>query len=90
MARIKYFEALNIAIYIYGEKNNPHHKKHLLVLKPDEHCQYGFDGMPMKGTSGLKRKEDRKVVESWIKQHQSELDKAWDDINNGINPGVID
>lgn len=90
MAKIKYFLSRQISIYIYGEKNEKHHNKHVLVLKKDEDCQYGFDGKPIPGTKGLKNKIDSNLVENWILSHQEELEKAWDDINNGINPGLIE
>lgn len=53
MARIKYFADLRISIYIYGETNEKHHGKHVLVLKTDEDCQYGFDGKPIGNSKGL-------------------------------------
>jgi hypothetical protein len=87
MARIKYFKDKNIAIYIYGEQNNKHHEKHILVLKKDEDCQYDFHGNPISGN--LKNKDDRKIVREWILKHQLELEKAWEDINNGISPKII-
>ncbi len=37
-----------------------------------------------------KNKADRKVVEEWIISNQEALEKAWEDINNGVNPGPID
>ena len=90
MARIKYFENEKIAIYIYGEKNERHHEKHLLVLKRDEECQYGFDGMPIKNSPALRKKSERELVAQWILEHQAQLEKAWEDVNNGIKPGFID
>lgn len=90
MSRIKYFRDQKIAIYIYAEKHGKHHGKHVLVLKADEDCQYGFDGQPMPGTKALKNKNDRDIVEEWIKSNLDALEKAWDDINNGIHPGMID
>ena len=90
MAKIKYFDNGRIAIYIYGEIHERHHGKHVLVLKADEDCQYGFDGEPLSCSKALKNKEDRKLIKEWITSHQSELEKAWLDINNGINPGMID
>lgn len=44
MARIKFFKDEKIAVYIYGEQYEKHHGKHILILKADEECQYGFDG----------------------------------------------
>lgn len=90
MPRIKYFKNNKIAIYIYGEKYEKHHEKHILVLKADEDCQYGFNGYPLKCSKSLREKEDRELVKRWILSHQKELEKAWIDVNNGINPGVID
>ena len=66
MARIKWFENEKIVVYIYGELYEKHHERHLLVLKKDEDCQYGFDGEPVKGTKRLKRKADHELVSSWI------------------------
>lgn len=71
-------------------------QKHLRRLRKgisslaDEDCQYGFDGQPMPGTKALKNKNDRDIVEEWIKSNLDALEKAWDDINNGIHPGMID
>lgn len=90
MARIKYFQNNNMAVYIYGEKYEKHHGKHILVLKPDEDCQYGFDGKPLSCSKELRNKDDRKVLKEWILSHRRQLEKAWNDINNGINPGNID
>lgn len=90
MAKIKYFEDLKISIYIYGEVNGKHHGKHVLVLKSDEDCQYGFDGQPIGGSKALRNKTDRVVISKWIKSHRGQLEQAWLDINNGINPGMID
>jgi hypothetical protein len=87
MSRIKYFKDEKIAIYIYGEQYNKHHGKHILVLKKDEDCQYDFNGNAISGK--LRDKDDRKLVREWILNHQSELEKAWADINNGINPETI-
>jgi hypothetical protein len=88
MARIKYFKDKNIAIYIYAERYNKHHEKHILVLKKDEDCQFDFDGNPISGN--LKNADDRRIIKNWILNHRDELEKAWEDINNGINPGIID
>ncbi len=90
MARIKYFEEERIAVYIYGERYGKHHEKHLLVMKADENCEYGFDGQPLSCSVALKNKRDREVLASWILLNREKLEKAWDDINNGINPGYID
>ena len=90
MAKIKLFKDNNIAVYIYGEKYGKHHEKHILVIKKDEDCEYGFDGYPLSCSKPLRKREDRKVLKEWILSHQEELNKAWDDINNGINPGFID
>ncbi len=90
MARIKWFENEKIVVYIYGELYEKHHERHLLVLKKDEDCQYGFDGEPVKGTKRLKRKADHELVSSWILAHTDELNKAWEMINMGLNPGSID
>ena len=49
MARIKWFENEQIVVYIYGELYEKHHLRHVLILKKDEDCQYGFDGLPLKG-----------------------------------------
>ncbi len=89
MARIKVFSDLGIVIYIYGEKNERHHGKHVLVVKTDEDSQYGFDGKPIKGIKDLSNKKDRQAVSNWILSHQDELNKAWEDINNGIRPDMI-
>ena len=62
----------------------------ILVLKADEDCQYGFNGYPLKCSKSLREKDDRELVKRWILSHQKELEKAWIDVNNGINPGVID
>ena len=90
MAKIKYFAELRISIYIYGEAKEKHHGKHVLVLKADEDCQYGFDGEPIGNSKGLKNKTDRVVVAKWIRAHRAELEQAWKDINNGKNPGTIE
>lgn len=90
MARIKFFKEYLIAVYIYGEKNGKHHEKHVLVLKKDENCQYGFDGKPIKNSACLKNKEERKALKEWILSHRMELEQAWEDVNNGKNPGMID
>ena len=57
MARIKYFENEKIVVYIYGEMYEKHHVRHVLILKKDEDCQYGFDGNPIKGTLRLRKQE---------------------------------
>lgn len=88
-SRIKYLEDECIAIYIYGEATEKHHGKHLLILKADEGCQYGFDGRPIKGSKALKNRNDRKVLRRWILSHQDDLEEAWDDINNGRKPKFI-
>lgn len=90
MPRVKYFDSNKIAIYIYGEKYEKHHERHVLVLKAGEDCQYGFDGYPLSYSKALKNREDRELVKEWILSHQKELEQAWTDVNNGINPGVID
>ena len=90
MDKIKYFADLRISIYIYGEANEKHHGKHVLVLKADEDCQYGFDGNPIGDSKGLKNKADRVAVSEWIRANRDALEQAWLDINNGKNPGMID
>ncbi len=90
MARIHYFKQYSIAIYIYGERYGKHHEKHILVLKADEDCEYGFDGKPLKCSKALRNKTERVVIKRWILSHRKQLEKAWEDINNGINPGVIE
>ena len=89
-AKIKYFAELRISIYIYGEAKEKHHGKHVLVLKADEDCQYGFDGKPIGNSKGLKNKADRIVVTKRIRTHRAELEQAWEDINHGKNPGTIE
>ena len=61
-----------------------------VVLKSDEGCQYGFDGAPIKNSARLKNKNDDETVSEWIRNHASELDDAWEKINRGENPGIID
>lgn len=90
MARIKYFSDSNIIIYIYGETFEKHHEKHVLVVKADEDCQYGFDGKPIKNSHKLRNKNDDKKVSEWILNHQNELLQAWEKINNGEKPEMID
>ena len=90
MVRIKYFENEKIVVYIYGEMYEKHHVRHVLILKKDEDCQYGFDGNPIKGTLRLKKKSDHDLVSAWILQHSKELEQAWETINQGQNPGMID
>ncbi len=60
MAKIKFFKDKNIAIYIYGERYEKHHEKHLLVVKADESCEYGFNGKPLKCSKALKIKQTEK------------------------------
>ena len=90
MARIKYFRDSQIAIYIYGERYGKHHEKHVLVLKSDEDCQYGFDGLPVKNSTRLKNKSEHDMISEWIRCHGEELESAWEKINRGENPGMID
>ena len=73
MARIKWFENEKIVVYIYGELYEKHHERHVLVLKKDEDCQYGFDGQPIKGTGRLKKKSDHDLVSAWILAHSKEV-----------------
>ena len=89
MARIKYFIDEKIAIYIYGELNERHHGKHVLVLKVDEECNYGFDGRVVKNSKALRSKKEHKMVSEWIRRHRAELDAAWTDVNNGVKPQPI-
>ena len=89
MARIKYFKSCCIAIYIYGEKYNKHHEKHILVLKADEECQYGFNGKPLSCSKALKNRKERIMLKNWILAHQEDLEKAWEDVNNGRKPSII-
>lgn len=89
MARIKYLKENGIAIYIYGERYEKHHGKHLLIVKADEECQYGFDGNPLKCSKALKNHNDHKVVRDWIINHQDDLEEAWNDINSGRKPKMI-
>lgn len=90
MARIKWFENEQIVVYIYGELYEKHHLRHVLILKKDEDCQYGFDGLPLKGTKRLRKKSDHDVVSAWIIKNADKLEEAWNLINQGINPGKID
>ena len=90
MARIKWFENEQIVVYIYGELYGKHHLRHVLILKKDEDCQYGFDGQPLKGTKRLRKKSDHEVVSAWIIKNADKLETAWNLINQGINPGKID
>ena len=86
MARIHYFKQYSIAIYIYGERYGKHHEKHILVLKADEDCEYGFDGKTIKMFQGVKEQKIRKgCYKQWI-PHRKQLESV-EDINNGINPG---
>jgi len=90
MARVKWFENEQIVVYIYGELYEKHHVRHVLILKKDEDCQYGFDGQPVKGTKRLRKKSDHDLVSAWIIANSDKLEIAWDLINKGINPGRID
>lgn len=90
MARVKWFENEQIVVYIYGELYEKHHARHVLILKSDEDCQYGFDGQPVKGTKRLRKKSDHDLVSAWIIANSDKLEIAWDLMNQGINPGRID
>ena len=46
-------------------------------------------GNPLKEQKDLK-KADHELVSSWILAHTDELNKAWEMINMGLNPGSID
>ena len=89
MARIKFFKDEKIAVYIYAEQYEKHHGKHILILKADEECQYGFDGKPLSCSKALKNKGDRQLLYDWILAHQKELENAWSEINRGQRPSEI-
>ena len=91
MARIKWFETQGIAIYIYAELFGKHHNPHVFVRRTTvESTQYGFDGNPIKGCKKLKRPQDHKLVSCWILSKKEKLEEAWNMINKGIDPGMLD
>ncbi len=91
MARIKWFEVEGIAIYIYGELYEKYHVPHLLVRKSTvESTQYGFDGNPIRGCKRLTNLKDHKLVSSWILSKKEKMNIAWNKINQGEDPGMID
>jgi len=89
MAKIKYFHDSKISIYIYGERFERHHEKHVLVIKAEEECNYGFDGDAIKNSPRLRNKAEHQKISVWILNHREELEQAWEDVNNGIKPAMI-
>lgn len=87
---MKIKELRGIKIYIYGERYNKHHGMHVYLTKGEEECNYGFDGKPIGESPALSNKTDRKAIEKWILSRRDKLEKAWEDVNNGIDPGMID
>ena len=73
MARIKWFENEQIVVYIYGELYEKHHLRHVLILKKDEDCQYGFDSQPIHGTKRLKKNP----IMIWFPRGLSKMQISW-------------
>ena len=63
-----------ILIYIYREKNSPHHAPHFHAKYAGEEGVYAFDGSLLEGE--LPRKQ-HKMVEVWTLLHEDELNAAW-------------
>jgi len=76
MALISSF--LGILIYMYKEKNNPHHIPHVHAIFREHTLAVAFDGTVLAGS--LPRKQ-QKAVEAWVALREDELYAAWSALN---------
>ena len=67
-----------ILIYMFKEKNNPHHKPHVHAVFAGEKMSIASDGEILAG--GLPRKQ-QKYVEAWVALREDEINVAWVALN---------
>ena len=67
-----------ILIYMYKEKNSPHHKPHVHAVFAGDIMSIATDGVVLAGS--LPRKQ-QKYVEAWVALREDELNAAWVALN---------
>ena len=67
-----------VLIYMYKEKNSPHHKPHVHAAFAGERMSIATDGEILAGR--LPRKQ-QKYVEAWVALREDELNASWIALN---------
>lgn len=76
MALISSF--FGVLIYMFQEKNSPHHKPHVHAYFGGERMSIASDGEVLAGA--LPRKQ-QKYVEAWVALREDEINAAWQALN---------
>jgi len=69
---------LGILIYMFKEKNSPHHKPHVHVVYAEYKLSIAADGEILAGF--LPRKQ-QKAVEAWAAVREDEINASWIALN---------
>ena len=69
---------LGVLIYMYKEKDGPHHKPHVHATYAGEKMSIAADGEILAGK--LPRKQ-QKYVEAWVALREDELNASWIALN---------
>jgi hypothetical protein len=77
-----------IIIRMYAEPDAPHHKPHLHAYYQDNVAVYALD--PIVLIAGSVPRRQRRLIETWVSLHQSELLENWNRLQQGRKPFLID
>jgi hypothetical protein len=70
---------LGVLIYMFKEKNSPHHMPHVHAVYGTEKMSIAANGEILAGS--LPRKQ-QKYVEAWVALREDEINAAWTALND--------
>ena len=68
-----------LLVYMYKEKNSPHHKPHVHVSYAEHKLVISSDGEILAGS--LPRKQ-QKYIEAWVALREDEINATWTALND--------
>ena len=77
-----------IIIRMYMEVGQPHHTPHFHAYYQDDVAVFSLS--PVDLIAGSLPRRQRRLVEAWAELHQQELLAAWQRLQSGEPPAVID
>jgi len=75
---------LGILIYMFKEKDSPHHMPHVHAVFSGEKMSISSDGIILSGKLPHKQ---QKYVEAWVALREDEINAAWTALN--VNSEII-
>ena len=77
-----------IIIRMFVEPTGPHHRPHFHAYYQDDVGIFSIDLMEL--VAGSLPQRQRRFVEAWAEIHQAELLAAWEHLQAGRPPGMIE